>query len=247
MQVVEFLGVEFLSGNFSDIMGKLAEGGVLMAPAAPALATIPDDEPYHQALKSGNVLILDSGLLCILLKCFSGINTEKLSGLRFLREFFEHTKLTSNLNPTILSVDPTASDSLANRSFLSEQGFNEENITSYHAPFYEKDNIEDQKLVNLIERVKPKYVIINLGGGVQERLGNHLKNNLIHKPIIICTGAAISFLTGHQARIPEFIDKLYLGWFARCIAQPKVYATRYLKGFKLFKMFFMNPPKLSRQ
>ena len=58
-------------------------------------------------------------------------------------------------------------------------------------------------------------MIINLGGGVQEKLGLYLKRNLNHETKIICTGAAIAFLTGLQANIPNIVDKIYMGWLWR--------------------------------
>ena len=66
-----------------------------------------------------------------------------------------------------------------------------------------------------IKKIKPKYIIINLGGGTQEILGLYLKQNLNYKPSIICSGAAISFLTNQQAPITNLFDNLYLSWLVR--------------------------------
>ena len=41
------------------------------------------------------------------------------------------------------------------------------------------------------------------------------------KVSIICTGAAIGFLTGTQAPINSFLDQIYLGWLIRLIFDPK--------------------------
>ena len=98
---------------------------------------------------------------------------------------------------------------------------------------YDKSNIIDPELLAFIEKKKPAYVLINLGGGTQEKLGAYLKKHLSYKPAIICTGAAIAFLTGRQASIPEWADRLFLGWLFRCIEKPKLYIPRYFKAFKL--------------
>jgi N-acetylglucosaminyldiphosphoundecaprenol N-acetyl-beta-D-mannosaminyltransferase len=58
----------------------------------------------------------------------------------------------------------------------------------------------------------------------------------LYKPTIICTGAAIAFLTGRQATIPKSLDYLYLGWLSRCIFDPKRFVPRYISGFKLFNL-----------
>ncbi|MEA3438521.1 MAG: WecB/TagA/CpsF family glycosyltransferase, partial [Thermodesulfobacteriota bacterium] len=93
-----------------------------------------------------------------------------------------------------------------------------------------------KELLDIIKKKKPQYIVINLGGGVQERLGLYLKNHLSYSPGIICTGAAIAFLTGRQANIPNFAEKLHLAWLYRCFENPKKFFPRYLKGFLLLPL-----------
>ena len=71
-----------------------------------------------------------------------------------------------------------------------------------------------------IKKVKPDFILTNIGGGRQEILGLYLKEQLKIKTTILCTGAAISFFTKDQAPINAMIDKLYLGWFLRLIFNP---------------------------
>jgi UDP-N-acetyl-D-mannosaminuronic acid transferase (WecB/TagA/CpsF family) len=90
----------------------------------------------------------------------------------------------------------------------------------------------------MIETQKPNWVIINIGGGTQEKLGLYLRQNLSYKPAIICTGAALAFKTGRQVKVSSWMDKLYIGWLARCIAKPKMYIPRYMSAFKLISLLF---------
>ena len=101
------------------------------------------------------------------------------------------------------------------------------------APLYHKENIRDYKLLKKIKKIKPKYVIVNLGGGVQEVLGSYLKNNINFKVSIICSGAAISYFTKEQAPLTDFLDKIYLGWLVRIIFNPYIFLPRYLSAFRL--------------
>ena len=55
--------------------------------------------------------------------------------------------------------------------------------------------------------------------------------------MIICTGAAIGFLTKVQAPINVFYDKLYLGWLIRLIHKPKSFFPRIIQSFNLIKLF----------
>jgi len=118
-----------------------------------------------------------------------------------------------------------------NKNFLNSKKI--DNFFQYVAPLYRKENIRDYKLLKKIKKIKPKYVIINLGGGVQEVLGSYLKNNINFKVSIICSGAAISFFTKEQAPITDYLDKIYLGWLIRIIFNPFVFLPRYLSAFRL--------------
>jgi len=114
------------------------------------------------------------------------------------------------------------------------------NLKNYIAPQYIKEHIVDNNLLEEINRFQPRYIIINLGGGIQELLALYIKNNIKHKISILCTGAAIAFLTKKQAPINDIIDKLYLGWLARIIFNPKKSLIRTVKSLYLIKQFIFD-------
>ena len=132
----------------------------------------------------------------------------------------------------IYLVEPSTHLQKINKEYLKKKNIN--NIYQYVAPIYKKNKIYDIKLLKNIKKIKPKYIIINLGGGTQEILGLYLKQNLNYKPSIICSGAAISFLTNQQAPVTNLFDNLYLSWLVRIFFDPKQFLPRYLSAFKLF-------------
>ena len=113
-------------------------------------------------------------------------------------------------------------------------------IYSHIAPKYKIENIQDVKILKKLKKVKPDYIVTNIGGGVQEILAIYLKKNLKHKTTILCTGAAISFFTKDQAPINSLIDQLFLGWFVRLIFNPFIFFKRYFLSLKLIPMVFFN-------
>lgn len=233
-----FLGINFFDSNIKEMLQEIKDGGLIVVPAAPALATITKDKKYHKALQSADIAIFDSGFFCILIRIFKGIKVKKFSGLEFIKNLILYC--SENADESIFLVNPTKEEADLNKSYLENK-----NILikgEYVAPMYGED-ITDPDLLMLVKQNKPKYIIINLGGGVQEVLGAYIKEEMkkdSYKPIIICTGAAIAFLTGSQARIPSIIDKVYLGWLARCISNPKVFVPRYLSGLNLIWLVIKN-------
>ena len=95
-----------------------------------------------------------------------------------------------------------------------------------------------------IKKVKPDFILTNIGGGKQEILGLYLKNNLKKKTTILCTGAAISFFTKDQAPINSWIDKSYLGWLVRMLFNPLIFFKRYLYSLRLIPMVILNKIKI---
>lgn len=234
-RAVNILGIDFFNGNVEELVKKIREGALLVIPAAPALSNIKNDPLYYESLLSADIAIADSGYMSLIWNTFHKTKIKRVSGLEFLTAFLNDKEIKGNSD--ILLVNPNADEENANLSYLHKIGFDAQRIFSYVSPLYAKTRVEDKALLEVIEARKPKYIIINLGGGIQEKLGAYLKKNLSYMPAVICSGAAIAFLTGKQARIPAWADKLYMGWLIRCFEKPAIYVPRYFKAFKL--LFFM--------
>ena len=123
---------------------------------------------------------------------------------------------------------------------------NKKNFSNYIAPIYKSSEINDNKLIEQLKKKRPNIILINIGGGTQEVLGLYLKQKLHYNCKILCTGAAISFFTGQQAPINDFIDKFYLGWLIRIIYNPRIFYKRYFYSLKLLKLVILNRVKIIR-
>lgn len=230
-KIIKFYDIKFHNTSFQSIYNKINKGGYLVAPAASSLSKIFKKKKYFDALVKADIAILDSGFFCILLRVFKGLKVNKLSGYLFLKKFLEKKY---NKNIKFLLIDPNITESKLNKQYLKNKKIY--NVITYVAPFYNY-SIIDKKLLKLIKKEKPKYIIINIGGETQEVLANYLYNNVRRKTSILCTGAAIAFLTKKQAPINDLIDRLYLGWFVRLLHNPLKYTSRILSSFHLLRLF----------
>ena len=234
-KIINFKGIKFYNYNFDYIIYKISKGGILVAPAASALAKINLKKNYYNSLKKSDIAILDSGLFCILLRLFKKKKITKFSGYLFLYKFLGKNDLKKK---KLFLVNPTIKESLINQKLFKNNSFN--NIYSYVAPNYSISTIEDKKLLIKVKKYKPNFIIINLGGETQELLAHYLKKKLNFKASIICTGAAISFLTKQQAPISKIIDKMYLGWLWRIMYNPGKFFVRTLYSLNLIKLFLVK-------
>ncbi len=235
-----FKKIKFYNINYNNFNKYIVKKGLFVFPAGPALANIEKSEKYYKSIKSADLIFFDSGFFVLLLKIFKNIHVYKFSGFKFLGLFFNYLK--KNRNKKIFCIDPNLNFSKSNKAYIKKLGIKK--IQNYVAPKYDPVNLSDQRLIKLIKNFNPNYIIINLGGGIQEVLGLYLKKNLKQKTTILCTGAAISFFTKDQAPINELIDKYYLGWLIRLIYNPFVFFKKYIIGLKLIPMVIFNSIKV---
>ena len=235
-RIIIFDNIRFFDYSFKKILEIILKGGLLVAPAASALTYVKSNKIYRKSLANSNIAIFDSGFFCLLLRIIKNINVTKFSGYKFLKLFL-NDKSVQNLK--ILIVDPNKDESKSNLKLLKKKHF--KNIINYVAPIYKK--IEDQKLLRLINKERPKIVLINIGGGKQEPLGYFLKQKVKFQITIICTGAAIAFLTNKQAPVNDTIDKYYLGWLIRFLYNPADF-KRIFVSLKLITLVIKSKIKI---
>ncbi len=235
-----FKNITFNNINTDNFDKFIVKKGLFVFPAGPALASIEKSNRYHVSLKKADLVFFDSGFFVLLLKFFKNISVNKFSGYKFLNLFFKYLK--KNKQKKIFCVDPNLKFLKSNKNLFKNLGIKK--IYNYLAPKYQINDFSDKKLLQEIKKVKPDFILTNIGGGSQEILGLYLKKNLKIKTTILCTGAAISFFTKDQAPINSLIDKFYLGWLVRLIFNPLVFFKRYLYSLRLIPMVILSEVKI---
>ncbi|MDP6631322.1 MAG: WecB/TagA/CpsF family glycosyltransferase [Kiritimatiellia bacterium] len=237
------LGVRFLNMKPPEAVATVLAGGLLVVPSGPGLATLDRDQSYRDALLGADYAIVDSGYLALLSRLFGLGKLERISGLEFIDAFLnQETRRGASSSFWLM---PREEECAATLRHLSNRGISVPIDNIFVAPMYPSDGpVEDPELLAKLDALQPQFVILNIAGGKQEKLGRYLQKNLSYKPAIICTGAAIAFLTGHQAKIPMWADRLYLGWLWRCIDKPSVYIPRYWSAIRLAYLVFRYKEKL---
>ncbi len=229
----QILGVSFFLGDAAAAVRRMNNGGLLVAPAAPALAELATNSGYREALQSADVAIADSGFMVLVWNLLERGELHKLSGLEYLRELLKGPDLRQPHQA--FWIMSSAASAERNLRWLAGQGIEVGSDDTYIAPMY-RGEIFDRTLLEILRRRRPRHLIVTIGGGAQERLGLYLRRNLGYVPAIHCIGAAISFLSGDQVRIPAWADRAYLGWLFRCISHPGRYVPRYWRAGKLFTL-----------
>jgi N-acetylglucosaminyldiphosphoundecaprenol N-acetyl-beta-D-mannosaminyltransferase len=234
------LGIDFFSGSLPDAVLEASRGGLCVAPSGPGLAgDLVKCSFYARAVTQADLVLPDSGLMCLWSNFFARKPIRRISGLAFLRAYLFDKDVSL---ADAFWVMPDQEQSEANRKWINKElGQFIQEDACYVAPTYAKTGVvEDLELLAQLREIRPKTIFIQLGGGVQERLGFYLRENLSFSSVILCTGAALAFLSGTQARIPNWADRFYMGWMVRCLVNPKLFVPRYLKAFTLIGLLAKN-------
>ena len=237
----QILGVNFYLGEVHEVISRIQRGGLLVVPSAPSFMEIVRNEEYRDAITNADVAITDSALMVLLWNWLEGDSIARLSGLKYIRAVMGVEEVRMPGNTFWVMAERKSAEK--NLTWLKSQGIEVPPEFVYNAPMY-GGKIEDQELIDKLQLLRPKHVVITVGGGTQERLGLYLKRNLDYLPAIHCIGAAIAFLSGDQVRIPEWADRLYLGWLVRCLSSPRRYVPRYFSALQFIPLLYRYRERL---
>lgn len=237
----QILGIRFYAGDARGAVERVAQGGLLVVPAAPALKDLPVHAAYRDALLEADVAIADSAFMVMIWNLLERDSLRRLSGLEYLGELLRRSEVRAPGNTLWIMAGPA--NAKRNLDWLTGQGIAVPERCVYLAPMY-GDHVSDPELVRRIQELRPQHIVITVGGGVQEQLGLYLKRQLAYRPAIHCIGAAIAFLSGDQVRIPMWADRFYLGWLFRCVSAPGRYIPRYWSARKLLPLMLRYRSRL---
>ena len=227
------LGIDFFGGSAPEAIARMRKGGLLVVPAAPALKDLDRDVNYRESLLNADLAITDSAYMVLIWNLLQRDKLYRLSGLEYLRELLQEPDVRATGGTMWIMASPRSAQ--INLAWLREQGIEVTEDALHMAPMY-GGTIDDPALLEALQRLRPRHVVVTIGGGTQERLGLYLKRNLTFSPSIHCIGAAIAFLSGDQVHIPVWVDRAYLGWLYRCLSDPRRYVPRYWGARKLFTL-----------
>jgi exopolysaccharide biosynthesis WecB/TagA/CpsF family protein len=202
----------------------------LIAPSGTCFARLREDERYRRAVLAADLAIADSGLMVVLCRLFRRENLQRISGLKYLKHLLAALKGAGIGEVFWIVPSGRARQKLLDSSRREAFSITTENC--YVAQRYGFE-VEDRNLLALIEQRRPAHIIIAIGSGAQEKLGYYLRDNLSYRPAIHCIGAALGFLTGDQIAIPDWADRLCLGWLLRLVGQPRRFIPRLSRGLEL--------------
>jgi N-acetylglucosaminyldiphosphoundecaprenol N-acetyl-beta-D-mannosaminyltransferase len=227
----QILGIKFFNGDVDEAVALMAQhGGFLVAPSGTCFGRLREDKLYRRATLAADLAIADSGLMVLTWRLLRREKVQRVSGLKYLTRLLEGLK--GETSEEVFWILPSARSRQKLLDWSCRKGLTVKTENCYVAPQYGLE-IEDRHLLALVEESRPAHVVIAIGSGAQEKLGYYLRENLSYRPAIHCTGAALGLITGDQVIIPDWADRIYLGWLLRLLRQPRIFIPRLTRAFGL--------------
>jgi N-acetylglucosaminyldiphosphoundecaprenol N-acetyl-beta-D-mannosaminyltransferase len=185
----------------------------------------------------GNSIIIASRILKTPLK-------ERVAGPDLMDEFLKNTQL-KNYTHFFLGSKDEVLIKLKENLLLKYPEL--KIIGSYSPPICKSfSDEENNKIINMINNVKPDVVWVSFGCPKQESwiIKNYLSINV---PILAGIGAAFDFHSGNLKRAPKWMRALKIEWFYRLIQEPKRLWKRYfLGGINFIKIILKQKKEMKK-
>lgn len=217
----------------NQILGFVENGEMhkyVVTPNVDHIIKIQRDKEFHHIYKNASLVLADGMPLVWAAKLLKKPLKEKVSGSDLFPVLCEKAA-RRNMRIFFLGGQEGVAQKAAE---VLKRKYPEINIVGiYSPPFgFEKDEVENRKIINMINDTKPDILFVGLGAPKQEKwIYHHLKE--INVPVSLGIGAAFDFVAGTKKRAPVWMQKAGLEWFWRFCLEPR----------RLFKRYFIDDVK----
>ncbi|MEM9924812.1 MAG: WecB/TagA/CpsF family glycosyltransferase [Cyanobacteria bacterium P01_D01_bin.50] len=241
MNRITILNLEIDNYSKKELLDT-CNSGVIFTPNVDHIIKLQRDQDFLKAYSIADYKICDSKILMYASKFLGTPIKEKISGSDLFPAFCNYHKKNEEIKIFLLG----AAQGVACRA---QKKINQKIgrvivVDTYSPPFgFEKDEVECQKIVEIINNSDATVLVVGLGAPKQEKWLYKYKNNFKKIKIFMALGATIDFEAGNLKRAPKWMSEIGLEWLFRLICEPKRLWKRYLLDdipflFLIFKQKF---------
>lgn len=242
MSRIKFLNTEVDNLTMDEAVQRIEQlilskkPSYVVTPNVDHIVKLEEDKEFQDVYKEADLILTDGMPLIWISKLKKNPIKEKVSGSDL---FPRVCKLAADKGYKVFLLG--AAEGVAVRAAENLRAkYNGLNIIGTYSPSYgfEKKEDEIQKIIELINEVKPDILAVGLGAPKQEKfLYNYRKQ--LNVPVSLAIGASIDFEAGNMSRAPKWMQNIGLEWLYRLYQEPRRMAKRYLiDDVKIIKLLF---------
>lgn len=230
MAEVEILGIQFSAERYDDAIAKMLEaaanGPRLRAHFANVHTTVEAnrDPALAAVFHSASMVCTDGMPLVWLARGRGAPRAERVSGPDTMLTICDRGR-SLGLRHYFFGGAPGVAELVSRRLALRFPGLI---VAGTHTPpFRTRASIEDEALIEAINKTRPDVIWVALGAPKQEFWAAAHEARLEAR-LILPVGAAFDFHSGRMRRAPSWMRRVGLEWMFRLALDPKRLARRYL-------------------
>ena len=224
---VKILNINIDNISSQKLLKEIQKGGLIVTPNVDHLIKLQKDEDFYRIYKDADYVICDSKILIWASSFLGNKIQEKISGSDFFPKFYHYYQHHENIKIFLLGgaegVAEQAGQQINNK-------LNRQMVVGTYSPSFgfEKNDVECQKIVQLINQSGATVLAIGVGAPKQEKWIDLYRKQLKNIKIFLPIGATIDFEAGWVNRAPKWMSEVGLEWFYRLLSEPKRLWKRYL-------------------
>ncbi len=187
------------------------------------------NEAFREAYCSASLVVADGWPLVTASRIFQDPLPERVAGSDLVPALF-HALNESENGGTIylLGAAPGVAEQAARKI---EQRWPGVSVVGTHSPSFgfDKNPVQSQEAIQLINQCCPDVLIVGLGAPKQELWLKRYQSQL-SVGVAIAAGGTIDFLAGRQTRAPRWVQKLRMEWSHRLLTNPGRLTGRYARN-----------------
>lgn len=194
------------------------------------------DKKFKKAYTEAGLVVVDGTPLMWISKWYKNPLKEKITGPRLTEKIIE---MSAEKKYTVFFLGGAESVALQASQLMEKKYIGLKTVGFYSPKFgFEKDNGEIEKIISLVNEVKPDILIAGMGSPKTEIfLNENISRMDTH--IALSVGAAIDFMAGKVKRCPAWVNKIGFEWLYRFVKEPKRMFKRYfIDDIKIIKIAF---------
>lgn len=208
-----------------DELIQVANNSYIVTPNVDHIVKLETDEEFKKVYKDASLILTDGMPLVWISKLKKMPIKEKISGSDLFPKVCE-LAAQKDYKVFLLGAAPGVADQAA--SNLKKKFSGLQVVGTYSPSFgFENNPKEINKIIRIINDVKPDILAIGLGAPKQEKFIYNYKEKL-NVPISLAIGASIDFEAGNIKRAPKWMQNCGLEWLYRLVKEPRRMFKRYL-------------------
>ena len=226
MKKIKILNLEIDNWSKQELLENL-KYGVVFTPNVDHIIKLQRDSEFVKSYSIGDYKVCDSQIVMYASKFLGTPIKEKISGSDFLPAFCNYHKNNKDITIFLLGAAKGIA-SQAQKKINQRIGRNIV-VNCYSPPLgFENDEIECQKIVDIVNNSDATVLVIGLGAPKQEKWLYQYRDYFKSIKIFMALGATIDFEAGHVKRAPKWMSEIGLEWLFRLLCEPKRLWKRYL-------------------